>query len=62
MPITFWLSPEISLVMDKITSAMEWNFLAIGKTGRKNGVGHHMRGTTGQEEEKKGFFRGRTEG
>ena len=39
--------------MDRVTSAMERNFLALSKTERKSHVRHHMRGITGQEEKKK---------
>lgn len=39
------------LVRGQITSAVDWDFLAIRKT--KSGVGHYMRRTRGQEGESK---------
>lgn len=36
--------------MDQIIFAVDWGFLAIRKTMRKNGIGHYMRRTEVRKE------------
>lgn len=65
-PVSWWIQLSSlflkrRLVMDQIASAVDWGFLAIRKTMRKNGIGHHMRRTEVRKERQRSY-RGRIEG
>lgn len=57
MPLTFRPNPEIRLVMDKLTSAMEWKFLAIRKQGGKAASGTIVGGPESRRKEEGHFQR-----